>query len=211
MIGAQLRAFTGEHDSHLNLFLRYARGLAAYGEFAVPDSLALDRSASNAHELTLSAGGNYEIGPVAVTLGATFRSFRNANERLDFEDLDEGIVLLRPHLFFVDWAGVALEGSYQVQQRGTLVAPLTDPTNTLNLEPLVGTLGRIGVIPFITPSGPGAYRRPWIYLSYVASFRNDGARQLYPQDDVFRVRKIEHFVGLGAEWWFSSSSYGGGQ
>ena len=208
VIGAQVGGFTGERDSHLNLFVRYARGLAAYGEFATPDSLALDRTATDAHEVLVAAGGNYEFGPMAVTLGAYFRSFRNANGQLDFEDLDEGIFLLRPQLFFVDWAGVALEGSYQVQQRGTLVAGL-DSAGTTDLKPLIGTLGRIGAMLFITPSGPGAFHRPWIYLDYVASFRNEGARQLYPQDDVFRVRNIDHFVGLGAEWWFSSSSYGG--
>ena len=39
--------------------------------------------------------------------------------------------------------------------------------------------------------------------------RNDAARGLYPQDDVFSLHSIEHFLGLGAEWWFNSSSYGG--
>ena len=30
---------------------------------------------------------------------------------------------------------------------------------------------------------------------------------LYPVEDVFAQRKAEHFLGLGAEWWFNSSSY----
>ncbi len=39
--------------------------------------------------------------------------------------------------------------------------------------------------------------------------RNQAARSLYPTDDVFSLRSIEHFLGFGAEWWFNSSSYGG--
>jgi maltoporin len=209
VVGGQVGLFSGERDTHLNLFVRYAGGIAAYGEFAMPDTLALDLTTSGAHELVLGTGGNWEYGPVAVTLGAYFRSFRNANGELDYEDVDEGIVLLRPHLFFADWAGVAVEGSYQAQQRGVLTAGLEDPTHNLELKPLFASVGRVGVIPFISPAGQGAFKRPWIYVSYMASFRNDGARELYPESDVFRIRDIEHFVGVGAEWWFSSSSYGG--
>jgi maltoporin len=49
-----------------------------------------------------------------------------------------------------------------------------------------------------------------IWLIYSAGFRNEGARALYPVDDPFRDRKTEHFIGFGAEWWFGSTSYGGG-
>ena len=47
-----------------------------------------------------------------------------------------------------------------------------------------------------------------IWFIYQATFRDAGARALYPQDDVFNLRKVSHFIGLGAEWWFSSTSYG---
>jgi len=209
VIGAQVGAFTGERDGFVNLFVRYAGGLAAYGEFAMPTGLSTDRTATGAHELLVALGGNYEIGPVALTLGAYVRSFRNANKLLDFEDVDEGIILFRPHLFVCKWAGVALEGSYQLQQRGVVTTGLDDPAHSLDTTPLTAHVGRIGVIPFISPAGQGAFKRPWIYLTYLATFRDAAARELYPVTDVFRMRSIDHYVGLGAEWWFSSSSYGG--
>jgi maltoporin len=209
VIGGQVGGFLGDRGSFLNLFVRYAGGIAAYGEFGTPSGLALDRTASGAHELVVATSGNWEVGPLAFTLGGYFRSFRNANDQLDFEDLDEGIVMLRPHLFYIDWAGVALEGSYQIQQRGVLVGELSDPGTTLSPEPLVAQVGRIGVVPFLAPAGPGAYSRPWFYFAYVATFRDQEARMLYPEGDVFRIREIDHYAGIGAEWWFGSTSYGG--
>ena len=66
----------------------------------------------------------------------------------------------------------------------------------------------IGIIPFISPAGRGNFSRPHIRLLYNLSVRDDTARLLYPEDHPLREREIEHFIGLGAEWWFNSSSYG---
>jgi maltoporin len=44
-------------------------------------------------------------------------------------------------------------------------------------------------------------------LVYAITDRNAGARELYAPDDVFSQRTIEHYIGIGAEWWFNSSSY----
>ncbi len=210
VIGAQIGGYTGARARHVNLFVRYARGIAAYGEFAQPTALALDRTTSGAHELMLSLGANWEFGPATIMLGAYLRSFRNANGMLDYGDVDEGIVMIRPHLFIAEWAGFAVEGSYQLQQRGVLVEGLEDgPTGAPNPQPLTAHVGRIGVMPFITLGGRGSYSRPWLYLFYVATVRDRGARMLYPKDDVFHHRDVDHLFGLGAEWWFSSSSYGG--
>ncbi len=213
VVGAQLSAYTGERDTHVNLYLRYATGIAAYGGFANPDGLGPDNTVSSARELLVAAGGNWEVGPFAMMLGAYFRSFRNASDDLDFGDVDEGIVLVRPQVFFADWAGVALEGSFQAQQRGVLsdLTPASDGDVTPTLEPHVARVARIGVVPFITPAGRGSYKRPTFWFIYTASVRDDGARALYPVDDVFNVREIDHFIGLGAEWWFSSTSYFRGQ
>jgi hypothetical protein len=35
--------------------------------------------------------------------------------------------------------------------------------------------------------------------------RDDGARSFYAKDDPFATRRIDHFFGIGAEWWFNSS------
>jgi maltoporin len=209
VIGAQVGAFTGKRDTHLNLFFRYARGLAAYGEFATPADLNTDKTAAGAHELVLALGGNYEVGPFGLMLGAYVRSFRNASAALDYHDVDEGIFAIRPHFFFGELGGVALEASYQIAQRGVLPP---DGTNGMpGSGPLTAKMARFGIIPFLSLAGRGDYSRPQLRLIYMVTPWNDGLRSLYPQDDVFSLptHSVEHFFGFGAEWWFNSSSYGG--
>jgi maltoporin len=210
VVGAQIGAFTGDRDGHVNLFVRYAAGLAAYGDFATPNQLGLDQTASGAHELVLALGGNWEIGPFGVMAGGYFRSFRNASTGLDFGDVDEGIFAVRPHVFFGEVGGLALEGSFQAQQRGVVTqadATAGQPASTTG--PFAASLWRFGVMPFLSPAGRGDYSRPQFRLIYALTARNAGAMNLYPVDDVFSLRKTEHFFGIGAEWWFNSSSYGG--
>jgi maltoporin len=62
-------------------------------------------------------------------------------------------------------------------------------------------------MPYFSPSGRGSYKRPQIRAIFNATFRDSGARGLYATDDVFSQRSVEYFIGLGAEWWFNSSSY----
>jgi len=66
---------------------------------------------------------------------------------------------------------------------------------------------RGGIIPYFSPSGRGSYKRPQLRAIYAITDRNQGARDLYPAQDVFAQRSIEHFLGIQAEWWFNSSSY----
>jgi maltoporin len=202
VVGAQLGAFTGKRDTHVNLFFRYATGLAAYGDFTTPDQLGPDKTTTGAHELVVALGGNYEVGPFGLLLGAYFRSFRNASPALDFHDVDEGIVAARPQVFFGELGGLAIEGSYQVQQRG-VIDPIT------GAGPLTPHLYRLGVVPFLSPAGRGSFSRPQFRVIYVLTARSESAKLLYPQDDVFSIRSIEHFLGFGVEWWFNSTSYGG--
>ncbi|MCA9713992.1 MAG: carbohydrate porin [Myxococcales bacterium] len=202
--GGEVSLFTGKRSGHLNLYGRYAGGLAAYGEWGAPSQLALDRTASGAHEWIVALGGNYEAGPFGLLAGAYLRSFRNASPALDFDDVNEGIFLLRPQLWLTKkrWLGLALEGSYQAQQRGVSVE-----NEDGSYAPLRGSLVRVGLMPFISPAGEGSYTRPHIRLMYLLTSRDAGARSLYPDDDVFARRKLDHFIGLSAEWWFGSTSY----
>ncbi len=206
VIGGQVGAWGGERATHVNLFARYSQGIAAYGEFATPAGLGPDHTTRGAHELLFAAGGNWEWERLAIMGSAYVRSFRNASRALDAGDVDEGIVLVRPQLWFLDWLGLGLEASYQLAQRGTLVTlePGAEP------RPLVASMTRLGVMPFISPAGRGSFSRPMLWLIYSVGFRNAHAQALYPVDDAFASRTVEHFVGAGAEWWFGSSSYGGG-
>ena len=201
VVGTQLGLFTGKRSTHVNLVFRYAGGLGAYGEFNAPSRLSTERTSKGAREILGAVSGNYEIGPFGVLVGAYFRSFRNASASLDVDDVDEGIIVARPTVWFGKIAGLSLEGSYQAQRRGVLVG------TGESQRPQFGQLGRIGVVPFLTPAGRGNYARPHIRAIYVLSIRDDGARRLYPVDDVFALRKVDHFFGLGAEWWFGSTSY----
>ena len=201
LVGAQLGLFSGKRSSHLNLVIRYAGGLAAYGEFGAPYQLNDRRTARGAGEILAALSGNYEIGPFGILAGSYWRHFRNASPDLDAFDLSEGIVVVRPTIWFAEIAGLSVEGSYQAQQRGLLRADGDGG------KPQFGQMGRIGVTPFLTPGGRGNYQRPHISLIYLLSLRDEGARNLYPQDDVFSLRKVDHFIGIGAEWWFGSTSY----
>lgn len=200
--GGQLSAFTGKRSTYFNLTTRFAQGIAAYGELNAPRQLRTDRTARGAYELLITLSGNFEKGPFGLLMGSYYRQFRNASRGLDWDDLNEGIVIVRPHLWFAKIAGVAVEASYQAQQRGVLVEQ--DPGL---FKPVFAQMARFGVIPFITPGGPGAFQRPHIRLIYLLSVRDAGARSLYPTDDVFARRTIDHFIGVGAEWWFGSTSY----
>ncbi len=201
VVGTQLGLFSGKRSTHLNLVFRYAGGLAAYGEFNAPSRLATDRTSKGAREIVVAASGNYEVGPFGLLAGSYWRSFRNASPGLDVDDLGEGIVIVRPTVWFGKIAGLSLEGSYQAQRRGVLV-PDGD-----GQKPQFAQMGRIGLVPFLTPAGRGNYARPHIRLIYLASIRDAGAQRLYPADDVFALRKVDHFIGFGAEWWFGSTSY----
>jgi hypothetical protein len=201
LLGAQVGFFTGEHDTFVNLFFRYGRGLAAYGELATPEGTSPERTVEGAHELLIGLSGNYEYDPFGVVVGGYFRSFREPTpEPYNFNNVDEGIFVARPHVFLTDEIGVAVEGSYQAQQRGIL--------NIATNKPLHAKLWRFGLMPYLSPSGPGVFKRPVLRLIWAVTQRNDDARSLYPFDDPFARRKVEQFYGIGAEWWFNSSSYG---
>ena len=203
VIGTQLGLFTGKRSTHLNLVFRYAGGLAAFGEFNAPaQSLAPNRSTKDAREILGAVSGNYEVGPFGVMLGSYLRSFRNASPGLDYDDLAEGAAIVRPTVWFGKIAGLSLEAGYQGQRRGVPVQQ-----DDGSFKPVFGQMGRFAVIPFLTPGGRGNFTRPHIWFAYMLSLRDAGARRLYPEHDIFAIRKVDHFFGLTAEWWFGSTSY----
>lgn len=201
LIGTQLGLFTGKRSTHLNLVFRYAGGLAAYGEFNAPTQLGPDRTSKGAREIVAALSGNYEKGPFGLLVGSYWRLFRNASESLDYADLGEGIVIARPTVWIGKGGGVSLEGSYQAQRRGVLI------DQDANAKPQFGQMGRIGLVPFLSPGGRGNYQRPHLRLMYLMTMRDEGARRLYARDDVRGIRSVDHYIGLGAEWWFGSTSY----
>jgi maltoporin len=180
--------------------MRHARGIAAYDPLAVPITFALDRTVSGASETQIALSGNWESDYVGVLAAGYVRFFRDGSPaETSTQKYDEGTLVARPNIFLGEHFGISVEGSYQ-QRRIAIVEPGTN-------DPLNASVWKLGFMPYFSPSGRGSFKRPQIRLLYVASFRNGGARDLYPVEDVFAQRKVEHFAGVGAEWWFNSSSY----
>jgi maltoporin len=200
LLGTQLGLWTGERDTHVNLFFRHARGVAAYDPLSTPSTFANDRTTSGSSETLVALGANYELGSVGILAGAYLRFFRDGDPSpTSTQKFDEGTVVVRPQVFLGEHFGIAVEGSVQ-QRRLAVVDPATDSA-------LTATVFKGGLIPYFSPSGRGAFKRPQLRLLYAVSGRDSGARALYPVDDVFAQRTVEHFIGVGAEWWFNSSSY----
>ncbi len=200
LVGTQLGFWTGERDNHVNLFLRHARGVAAYDPLTVPTTFANDRTTRGSSETLIALGANYEKEMVGVLVGAYLRFFRDGDPSpTSTQKYDEGTVVVRPQVFIGDHWGVALEGSFQARRYAIL-----DPSGS---GPLTASLLRAGIIPYFSPAGRGSFKRPQLRIIYSITARDAGARSLYATEDVFAQRTVEHFIGLGAEWWFNSSSY----
>jgi maltoporin len=200
LVGGQVGFWTGERDTHVNLFVRHARGLAAYDPLATPGSFANDKTTQGSSETLFALSGNWEKDWFGCLLGTYVRFFRDGDpSQTTTQKYDEGAVVIRPQLYFGEHWGLAVEGSYQARRFGFI-----DPETN---APLFASMVRGGVMPYFSPAGRGSFKRPQFRLIYVASYRDSGAQALYSPDDAFHKRDVEHFLGLNVEWWFNSSSY----
>ena len=200
LVGAELAYWTGQRDTFVQLFARHAGGLAAYDPLATPATFANDKTTAGSTDTLVALGGNWESGMIGVLVGGYVRFFRDGDpSATSMEKYDEGTFVVRPQLYFGEHWGLALEGSYQERRYGVI-----DPNTGTQLD---AAEWRGGVIPYFSPSGRGSYKRPQLRAIYAVTGRNQGARDLYPAQDIFSQRSVEHFLGLQAEWWFNSSSY----
>ncbi len=200
LIGGELAYWTGQRDTFVQLFVRHAGGLAAYDPLAAPATFANDKTTAGSSETLVALGGNRESGMFGVLVGGYVRFFRDGDpSATSMDKYDEGTVVVRPQLYLGEHWGIALEGSYQERRYAFI-----DPNTGSQLD---ASEWRGGIIPYFSPSGRGSYKRPQLRAIYAVTDRNQGARDLYPAQDVFSQRTLEHFLGLQAEWWFNSSSY----
>ena len=199
VVGAQATGYGfGDRAGHAHLFLRYARGVAAFGELAAPSVLDADRKAK-ASEFVAALSGNFEIDLFAIQWGAYARLF-DASMGAQYSDSKywEGIIITRPQVNLTEHFGLGTELSYQFRNTKVL-----DDAGRHR----VPSAFRLSVLPMIMPTGWGSYNRPIIYGVYTATFRNEAAQDSYPVEDPRSARSTEHYLGLHAEWWFNSSSY----
>jgi hypothetical protein len=200
LAGAEVAYWTGRRDTFVQIFVRHAEGIAAYDPLAVPLTFANDRTTRGSSESLVAVGGNVEAGDFGLLYGGYLRAFRDGDPSpTTSQKYDEGILAVRPELFIGQHWGLALEGAFEAR-RFAVLDPATD-------QPLVASEWRGGIMPYFSPSGRGSYKRPQLRLIYAVTARNSGVRELYPAQDVFSQRAVEHFLGMGCEWWFNSSSY----
>ncbi len=200
LVGGELAYWTGKRDTFVQLFVRHAEGLAAYDPLADPTTFANNKTTDGSTETLVALGGNWEKGMLGVLVGGYLRAFRDGDPApTSTNKYDEGTVVVRPQLYFGQHWGLALEGSYQERKYAYL-----DPNTNQQLD---AQEWRGGIMPYFSPSGRGSYKRPQFRLIYAITDRNQGARDLYPTQDVFSQRSVEHYLGMQVEWWFNSSSY----
>ena len=199
--GVQLSAWGWAEDSYVHLFYKRATGLAAFGELAVPqDGLATDYTTKAAREHLVALAANHEVGEVvSIAGGAYVRSFVDADGlALDVDDRWETAVSLRPTVHIGRYVGIGVEGSHQWLRPNGL--------NPRTEEHDIPQITKISVLPMVTPR-PRTFSRPMIHLTYTASLLNEDALQWFDPLDQRAQQPVQHFVGLGAEWWINSQSY----
>lgn len=201
VVGAQLGGWQVSNRAFVNLFFRHARGLGAYNPLGVPFRTGGVQTTERARETIVGLSGNYELGAFGLQLGAYYRYFRDADPNIfDRSALAEGAVNVRPHVWIGERAGLSLDLAYQALQ----MSALDERTGRV----VRGGVTKIGFIPFYSPFGRGTFTRPHLRLIYSMSIRDQGAQALYPMEDPRSRTAVEHFLGVGAEWWFDSTSYG---
>ncbi len=206
LIGAEIGTFgfapaRSGFRRHLNLFGRYARGLAAFDELAPPTSFGSDLKATHASELTFGASGNWDHKLGSIMFGALSRRFIDADaSSTDFDDGWEYAIDARPLANLGHGLFAGADVSYQARfPRG--LNPITQRAE----DPAVFQIAPMFVI---SPMGPSSYDRPQLRLVYRAARFNDAARDLFVDQDERRQHTWTHFLGVQAEWWFNSSTYG---
>ena len=199
VLGGQLGIFESDTANHLNLFVRWAQGLAAYGELGVPAITAPDGTAAGAQQLSAALSGNWETNRVGVMAGAHLSRFINAHPEIDgFDEALEATAVVRPAIFVTDYFHQAFELSYQHRYPFAL-----DPETGEHHQPMVWQLSILEILSF----GRGSYERPQLRLGYTVAFSNEDAQQAFPVGDQRRPEPVEHVLSIGAEWWFNSSTY----
>jgi hypothetical protein len=184
----------------VNLFARYATGLAAFDELAPPTTVGPDLKTTKANELTFGASAGWDAAWGNILFGALSRRFIDADSNtVDHDDGWEYAIDARPLAKLYRGTFVGADVSYQARfPRGL---------NPITLRAQDAAVFQIAPMLVYSPLGPSAYDRPQLRLVYRAAHLDQGARDLYVPDDPRHAHDWVHFVGVEAEWWFNSSTY----
>jgi LamB porin len=197
--GGQLGVFGFGPQSHVNLFFRWAQDLAAYGETGVPWGTNNDGTAEGAYEMVGALSANYEFKWLGVLAGGYVRKFKDADvNKYDTDDYMEGALAVRPVVFITDHLHQGFEVGYQQHY------PFGLDADTGAQE--ISEVMQYSLLEIVS-LGRGSYKRPQFRLTYTLSRPNASARRTYQEGDQRRLKKEDHFIGFGVEWWFNSSTY----
>jgi len=198
-LGAQAGLWGFGRNSFVNLFLKYGRGLAAYNELAVPYGVDLEKKTTGASSLLFGFSGNYEYKMFGILFGGYLQRWLDAMpQQYDLYDYADLILVTRPMVFIGDHFRLAGEVSFQRRE--------SPGTQDIIGTSSVPTMVKISLVPGFALQ-PGSLSRPEIRLIYTLACLNEGARYLYPQGDKRRDKTVQHFLGLGVEWWFNAYGY----
>ncbi|MBO4350171.1 MAG: carbohydrate porin [Proteobacteria bacterium] len=196
LVGAQFGISNFLDDSFVNLFIKYAAGLAAYGEMAIPFGVASDMKAADAKNFTagLSAGLNI-MNYADILFGGYLRYFADADGiEEDFDDGVEGVWDIRITGHVGKYFRPGIELSQQLRHPNGL--------SPVNQKQELASLFKFSVLPAVR-FGDGILGRPELRFNYTLSILNEAAQNIYPQYDYLRSHKYVHFIGFAAEWWFN--------
>ncbi len=200
LLGAMASAWGFGPSSHLNLYARFASGLAAYDEMAVPIGVSRAKTTKGARELLFALSSNYEWREkLGVLVGTYLRNFKDADPTVyDRDDTWEVGFATRPAWFVTEHFQLIGELNFQYLRPNGLSLETSK-----HEQPLVFQLG---LMPSLS-LGKGSYARPQLRLLYAVSFLNEAAQNTYAPEDPLRGKSVRHYLGVGAEWWFHSSRY----
>ena len=191
-LGSWLRSFV-----FANLFVRYAGGLAAFGDLGKPSGFDTNQQVLGARELTIALSANWESKHWGMMTGGYFRRWNDANTA-ESAGYTEGALAVRPTAYFGKYFHTAVELSYQIRQPTTVDQDLG--------RYLLPQVFRASVMPIVAPLGRGTYSRPFLYALYTVSYlTSDAQYALFDPTDVRAGNSVVHYLGLGVEWWFNSS------
>lgn len=195
VLGAQFGMWNFGKRGHVNLWLRYAGGLAVYDELGTPFGLNADRRSVDARELRVAVSGNIESKLLAVQYGGYVRHFVDADpNKEDFDDRVESAFVVRPQLNLGLFTP-GVEASVQVSRPNGL--------NPRTEAQAVATVTQLALVPALTfADDPGSYSRPQLRLIYAVSLLNEAALAYYAAEDPRSKDDVVHYLGLRAEWWF---------
>ena len=199
LVGGQIGLWGWGRNAHVNLFARGAGGLGAYGEFGIPFGLDSDKKTTSAGEFLAGFSMNYEVGVFGLQGGGYLRWFKDADPNIhDQDDRWELALAVRPHLFVGRFFQPFAEISWQQLWRRGL-----DPET---LAPNPASVVKLSVGPSFAFEKT-TWARPRFQVVYTASILDEDARMTYANKDPRREQTVQHYLGVGVEWWFNSSVY----